>query len=157
MKRPTDSAVVLPKLARPLSFAGLMTLYESNYVRLGWLLPVLPPPGARLMSAGSGDLPLYLDVTEVARYTTTLRLTYLFPDGPQLSADPDLRVRVYHDANLAEAMDCTPRPRHRVLKPFTTGHGSELERRWMRNMMLNKWLEYCADHGHRFSLNDTGA
>lgn len=152
--RPTDSTVVLPKPARPVSFAGLMTLYESNCVRLGWLLPQLPPAGARLVSAGARDLPLYLDVTEVARYTTTLRLTYLFQDGPGLVADPDLRVRVYHDAHLVEAMDCTARHRHRALAPFATGRGSELERRWVRNVMLNKWLEFCADHGHRFSLDD---
>ena len=27
----------------------------------------------------------------------------------------------------------------------------ELDQRWARNMMLNKWLEYCVERGHRFS------
>ena len=26
----------------------------------------------------------------------------------------------------------------------------ELQQRWSRNMVLNKWLEYCVDRGHRF-------
>jgi uncharacterized protein YqiB (DUF1249 family) len=25
-------------------------------------------------------------------------------------------------------------------------------RRWSCNMLLNKWLEYCAGNGHRFAL-----
>jgi uncharacterized protein YqiB (DUF1249 family) len=27
---------------------------------------------------------------------------------------------------------------------------SELDDRWRRNTMLNKWLEYCVDRGHQF-------
>ena len=26
----------------------------------------------------------------------------------------------------------------------------EMGERWARNMLLNKWLEYCAERGHRF-------
>ncbi len=142
---------MLPKPARPVSFAGLMTLYESNHVRLKWLLPELPGHHCCLVSTTPTDMSLYLRVVEVSRYTTTLVLTYLFQEGPLLAADPDLTVRVYHDARMVEAMGCTDRHRHRALQQFATGQGSELERRWVRNIMLNKWLEYCADHGHQFS------
>ena len=133
-----------------------MTLYESNYVRLKWLLPELPADNTCLVSNVGADMALYLRVTEVSRYTTTLVLTYLFQDGPQLVADPDLSIRVYHDARMVEAMACTDRHRHRALREFATGQGSELERRWTRNIMLNKWLEYCADHGHRFGPEPAG-
>jgi hypothetical protein len=37
-----------------------------------------------------------------------------------------------------------------VLKRFATGHGGELQQRWTRNLMLNKWLEYASERGHRF-------
>lgn len=148
---------MLPGPARPVTFAGLMTLYESNYVRLQWLLPELPRQDACLVSTASADMALYLRVLEVCRYTTTLWLTYLFQDGPQPVADPDLSIRVYHDARMVEAMACTDRHRHRVLREFATGEGSELERRWARNTMLNKWLEYCADHGHRFTQHTARA
>jgi uncharacterized protein YqiB (DUF1249 family) len=47
-------------------------------------------------------------------------------------------------------MACRSHHLHRALKAFDTGPGEELSRRWIRNCMLNKWLEYCADHGHRF-------
>lgn len=128
-----------------------MTLYESNFIRLGWLLPKLPPSGTSLVSRVQSDIPLHLTVGEVSPYTTTVTLTYLFEEGADWVADPDLQVRLYHDASLAEAMACTDTHRHKALQAFTTGNGTELQRRWARNMMLNKWLEYCADRGHLFT------
>ena len=126
-----------------------MGLYESNYIRLGWLLGTLDTLTGEHRSSVTGDLPLVVTVTDVQRYTTTLHLTYWFDEDGERIADPDLNVRIYHDAHLAEAMSCRNSRRHQALRSFDTDHGSELRRRWMRNMMLNKWLEYCADLGHR--------
>lgn len=135
-------------LWQPRSFVGLMMLYESNHLRLKRLLGgIVPAPGESLVSRVPGDLALHLDGMERSRYTTTFRLTYWF-DGEL--ADPDLIVRLYHDACLVEAMQCGHQHRHRLLRRFPTDHGGELERRWMRNLMLNKWLDYCHERGHRF-------
>jgi uncharacterized protein YqiB (DUF1249 family) len=62
-----------------------------------------------------------------------------------------MRVRIYHDAHLVEAQQCAgvhiqPLPGGVRLSPER-----ELDQRWARNMMLNKWLEYCVERGHRFS------
>ena len=66
---------------------------------------------------------------------------------------PDMQVRVYHDARLAEARSCAE-PRVDVVPAAVCRlHDSlrgELDRRWARNMLLNKWLEYCTERGHRF-------
>lgn len=135
------------ELGRPRSFIGLMSLYDTNHLRLQRLLG-----GARLAAGDAvvsrvpGDLALHLDCLDCSRFTTTYRLTYWFDDQP----DPDLTVRVYHDANLAEAMACGHLHRHRLLRRFPTDRGGELQRRWTRNLMLNKWLEYCHERGHRF-------
>jgi uncharacterized protein YqiB (DUF1249 family) len=149
----SDSIVSIPRMTRPGSFAALMTLYESNYVRLGWLLPDVRSAEPEQSSIVPGDLPLYLTVLERTRYTTTLCMTYYFDEDGLRIADPDLQVRVYHDARLAEAMACTHHHRHAALREFDTGPGVELNRRWARNVMLNKWLEYCADRGHRFTVS----
>lgn len=145
-----DSLLRLPCGTRPGSFAALMSLYESNYIRLGWLLSDLSAIGNVLLSAPADDLPLHLLLVERSRYTTTVRLTYYFDECGERVADPDLLVRIYHDALLAEAMACSQRHRHEALKGFDTRPGAELSRRWTRNVMLNKWLEYCLDKGHRF-------
>lgn len=149
-----DSLLKLARPARPGSFTALMSLYESNHVRLGWLLPASHRFGPDLVSAPETDLPLFLDVLERARYTTTLRMTYFFEEDGAWVPDPDLRIRIYHDARLAEVMACTPRPRHEALRGFDAGAGAELSRRWTRNVMLNKWLEYCLDRNHRFRPRD---
>ena len=128
-----------------------MHLYESNYVRLHWIVDDPRRLPAESVSRSSADLPLHLTVLDRNPYTTTLRLTYLFEDGGDAIADPDLTVRIYHDAGMAEAMACRRLHIHRALQAFDTGPGDELSRRWVRNSMLNKWLEYCADHGHRFA------
>ncbi|MFK8030402.1 MAG: DUF1249 domain-containing protein [Gammaproteobacteria bacterium] len=136
---------------RPGSFTALMALYESNYLRLNWLIDELECSRGDYRSDSPDDFSLHLSVKDVARYTTSIHLTYWFDgEGPEPLADPDLDIRVYHDARLAEAMACRHNRRHTVLQGFMTDHGSELSKRWARNMMLNKWLEYCADANHRF-------
>jgi uncharacterized protein YqiB (DUF1249 family) len=136
-------------LAPARSFAGLMTLYETSYLRLRRLLGDPALLAARSVSSAAADLPLHVEVLERAPYTTTLRMTYWFAAGTAPTADPDLVVRVYRDARLAEACSCAERPHHRALSAYARRGATELERRWLMNVMLSKWLEYCLDVGHR--------
>src|SRR5882762_8828023 len=46
--------------ARPGSFVSLMTLYESNFVRLGWLVSDLRAISDRVVSKTASDCDLYL-------------------------------------------------------------------------------------------------
>ncbi len=66
-------------------------------------------------------------------------------------ADPDLEIRVYHDARLAEASACGRWIRHQSLAHVRAGIPAQLGERWLRNMMLNKWLDYCLERGHEFT------
>jgi uncharacterized protein YqiB (DUF1249 family) len=120
----------------PRSFVSLMTLYESNYIRLGWLIPHLDTLEGHLVSEVDGDPALHLEVIERTPYTLLFNLSYRLADRQV----PDMQVRVYRDARVAEAHSCAGAP----------AGGAELQKRWARNMMLNKWLEYCAGRGHRF-------
>jgi uncharacterized protein YqiB (DUF1249 family) len=128
-----------------------MSLYESNYIRLGWLVPDLERMPLQTRSQVPGDLPLHLRIEERSRYTTTITLTYLFDsaDGNSL-ADPDLQIRIYHDARLAEAQACARWHRHELLASIRSELAVALGDRWLRNVMLNKWLDYCVERGHRF-------
>jgi uncharacterized protein YqiB (DUF1249 family) len=134
--------------ARPRGFVALMGLYESNYLRLSHLAGNLAALADRACSSVPGDCELLLEVVERSPYTTVADLTYLLPaagtaagDGAEADRLPDLRLKVYHDARLVEA--AWSRPAGAVER--------ELVHRWARNMMLNKWLEYCLDRGHRFT------
>ncbi len=133
--------------SRPGSFVGLMTLYESNYIRLGWLAGDLRMLAGSHSSQAHADCELQLRVVERGPYTTMLQLTYAFGRGDEVPDAPDLAVRIYHDARVAEAHAIGTPLRRSVRLPVD---GDGLDARWARNVMLNKWLEYCVDRGHRF-------
>jgi len=140
--------------ARPRSFVALMGLYESNYIRLSWLAGEVLALDGQHRSKVPGDCDLLLTLTDRSPYTTTVNLTYLFAEesGPDnVVRLPDMQVRVYHDAHLAEAHEWAGSHSQPVLKALRTHAERELDQRWARNVMLNKWLEYCVERGHRFS------
>jgi len=156
-----DTTTVVSWRARPRTFVALMGLYESNFIRLGWLAGNLRELSGQYLSSVRGDCDLVLTVTERSPYTSTVNLTYLLPEASGPRPYPDMRVRIYHDAHLVEAQPWNsvhsqraaacgahvqPQPRARRGSPER-----ELDQRWARNMMLNKWLEYCVERGHRFS------
>ena len=143
-----DSLLVPQTIVKPRSFVGLMALYESNYLRLLRLLPELEQLDGCFRSRVAGDCDLYLEVLERSRYTVTLSLTYHLKTDDGLILDPDITVRAYLDGHLAEAMMVGKRQRHMVLRKFLDEHKRELDLRWRRNIVLNKWLEYLSDQGH---------
>jgi uncharacterized protein YqiB (DUF1249 family) len=136
--------------AQPGSFVSLMTLYESNFVRLRWLVRDLRSITSCAVSKVEADCDLHLTPLEISRYTSVFRLTYEFGEKLPPLRDPDLEVCVYHDARLAEVRSFRGFRRHPQLAKLHCGLKRELDQRWTRNMMLNKWLEYCAERGHHF-------
>jgi uncharacterized protein YqiB (DUF1249 family) len=148
----SDDLCTISWRARPRSFVSLMTLYESNYIRLGWLVPDLRRMRGSLTSAVAGEPALELAVVEQCRYTTALHMTYVVGEGAAVAREPQLEVRVYHDARLAEACGAGSPPTHPRLRRLAAGVAASRGQRWSCNMLLNKWLEYCVESGHRFAV-----
>jgi len=132
------------------NFAGLMELYECNYIRLRNLVPDLDVMQDHVISRIDGKLDLHLRVVERCKFTTTLNLTYYFHDEAGSFPAPDMQVRMYHDAQVGEVISCGRRRgvRHAVYnRMFNTYTLSE---KWRMNRFLQKWLGYCLLQGHRF-------
>jgi uncharacterized protein YqiB (DUF1249 family) len=146
----TDVLSIVSWRSRPRSFVALMSLYESNYLRLAALTGDLKSMDDVRVSRVPEDCDLRLTVTERSPYTTSFDLTYLFPEPDGLTTYPDMRVRVYHDARLVEAQEWASQHEHEALRRLRGVAERELDQRWARNTMLNKWLEYCIDRGHGF-------
>ena len=145
----SDVLSIVSWRSRPRSFVALMSLYESNYLRLAQLCGDLKTLAGVRVSRVPKDCDLRLMVTERSPYTTSFDLTCLFdPEG--LATYPDMRVRVYHDARLVEAQEWASQHEHEALRRMRGVAERELDQRWARNTMLNKWLEYCIDRGHGF-------
>ena len=147
----SDSYIVPECVIGPGSFGGLMALYESNFIKFSRLAgSVGDEPGRDYFSKVTTDCNLYLSVEASTRYTRDVRLTYRFPEADRLVADPDLRVRVYLDARMTEVSGWARHHQHPLLRGLAQRFKREIDRRWSRNMMLSKWLDFLTDKGHSF-------
>jgi uncharacterized protein YqiB (DUF1249 family) len=146
----SDVLSIVSWRSRPRSFVALMSLYESNYLRLAHLAGDLKSLDDVRVSRVPEDCAVRLMVTDRSPYNTSFDLTYLFADADGLTTYPDMRVRVYHDARLVEAQEWASQHEHEALRRLRGAAERELDQRWARNTMLNKWLEYCIDRGHGF-------
>ena len=136
---------------RPRSFAGLMEMYEANYMRLRRLYPEPYDVEDCAVSQVRGTVDLHLEVLARSSYTSTLRLTYYLKDQHgALNPDPDIRLRVYHDALQAEVLSWSSRwiSRHACARASADRHA--LSGKWTMNRFLYKWLNYCLRQGHHF-------
>lgn len=143
-----DHQLVPETVVKPNSFVGLMAVYESNFLRLQQLIPEIERVDGYFRSRVAGDCDLHVEIIERSRYTITLSLSYFFEENGARVADPDMRIRVYLDGKLAEAMHFRGEHRHPTLRKLSRTHRCELDARWRRNIVLNKWLDYLIDQGH---------
>jgi uncharacterized protein YqiB (DUF1249 family) len=134
---------------RPPDFSRLMTQYAENYRQLQLLFDDLDLGHDRYISCVPGELSIYIEITERHRYTTIARMTYFIEDSAgRVSRDPDAHIRIYHDAELAEATHCYPgsisQPMFGALVPVS----DVVEHRWRMNLFLDRWLGYLLGQGH---------
>lgn len=134
---------------KPGGYASLMDLYENNYLRLKKLLPEPEAFTGEAVSVRDGCLDLHVVLLESSRYTSTYRLTYYFASGTGDApvAEPDLTLRVYHDAALVEVLG--GRLQHGRLR-LKSLPGEALRLKWKLNRFLYRWLGYCLHLGHQF-------
>lgn len=135
---------------QPRTLASLLDLQEACYLRLQRLIPDLERMPDHAVSSLSGALDLQLFINHRHRFTTDLVLTYLLADeaGGELR-EPNLNIRVYHDARMAEATSGRLRQHHRH-RCWRHAEPSELEVKWDLNRFLQRWLGYCLHQGHLF-------
>jgi len=150
-----DSYILPECIVRPGSFGGLMVLYEANFIKFNQLVEEMRSFSGEAVSTARTDCDLYLGVTEKTKYTSSIRLTYLFAGvNNQPLADPDLMAKIYFDAGIVEVRGWRNGSRHQILRSLSQRYASPrtVDLCWARNIMLSKWLDYLLDKGHRFSL-----
>lgn len=129
------------------TLTALMEMGEINYYRMLRLVPDLSRLPRHCVSRVPGCLELHLEVRHLWRYTSDLVLTYRFATQDEVQSEPQLNIRLYHDARSAEA-----------ISGILHGHGAldaldpqfTLHHKWILNRFLYKWLSYCLRRGHCF-------
>lgn len=166
----------LKKFLNRNKFAGLMSLYDSNFHSFMRLMPDLHKLPILCCSRVNNSPDLYVEVLERCKFTTIIKLTYFFElttindeqtsdvkistelgelsgQGSEFIPDPDLTIRIYHDAKVVEAVSC----REQGFMPIGTNdlHDAEqIECRWESNLFLQKWLQFTFEMGHKFDLQN---
>lgn len=129
-------------------FASLMELYENNYLLIRLLIPELRQLGeGTYVSIVPGALDLQLSRIEHCRYTTTFNLTYRFENSLRQPFEPNLTIRLYHDARTAEVVTGLVQTQREQTRR-TRG----LDNSWRLNRFLYKWMRYCLHQGHSFEV-----
>ncbi len=132
----------------PRGFVSLMDLYENNYLRIKRLIPDLNNLPENSISQRLGCLSLHLHIIERSKFTTTIFLSYYFEEEGGMVAEPDLTLRIYHDAHQVEVL--TGHLRHGRLR-YDHIPEKAIKIKWQLNRFLYKWLGYCLYLGHSFS------
>ena len=153
----SDSYIVPECIVQPGSFGGLMALYEANFIKFFRLVGESNLTHQTYRSYTDRDCDLHLCIDSRSKYTRVFRLTYLFEDPQGPVAEPDLSLKIYLDARMTEVLSWSGQHRHDFLNSLVDRFGRELDRRWTRNMMLGKWLDYLLDRGHSFRPADVAA
>jgi uncharacterized protein len=142
---------------RHVTFAALMELYESSYLHLRRLCPDLDLMEGTRVSAVAGASDLHLTILERTPYTTRLRLSYEFGHGERVRRQPDMIIRMFHDARQAEVVGRYCRRRGEDVTVDAIAGVSGLACRWRHNRFLFKWLGFCLTQGHGFQIRETAA
>ena len=140
---------------RPESFAGLMEMYEINYIHLRLLLGDLRHFEHDVTGKAASHLPLSVQIKDRSKHTLTLLLTYHFMNeqGEIIETRPDLLVRVCHDSLQAEVITHKCRFSDERVHYWGRKPDSMLLCRWRMNRFLFKWLSYLRRHEYNFCID----
>lgn len=138
-----ELALAVTKRRYRVDLAAEQAECEVNYWRLSQLLREYAIEH-RSFDVGA-HLRMHVRIIERCPYTTTLEISQAPTAMPALA--PQLTVRVYHDARLAEVIEFAPwrRAQPRYDYPNPGMHQPNEKSQW--NHFLGEWLSHCLQHG----------
>lgn len=140
-----DHEIVPQSIAEPNSFVGLMTLYESNYVKLNHLFPNIKQyDDDRSIKSPFGN-DIQLGVNKKTKYTMIISMTYSFEESEIIEYEPNLTIKIYFDSRSAEVIGIGKLSKKNKLTDITYQNKDIINQLWRRNIILNKWLDYIID------------
>ncbi|MET0065173.1 MAG: DUF1249 domain-containing protein [Candidatus Thiodiazotropha sp.] len=126
----------------------VLDLSEENYRLLMRMAPDLTVMSGRAQSCLEQGMDLHLEILEQTPYTSLIHMTYYFSHSVGDYPDPDAELRVYHDSRQVDVVAL----RQSALPLEKWGRNPTVLQRWRINLFLSKWLQFCLESGHRFSL-----
>ncbi|ABC32643.1 uncharacterized protein conserved in bacteria [Hahella chejuensis KCTC 2396] len=123
---------------------------EANYFRLSKLVADREAGSEVTYSLHNHTAYLGLiriKVLESSRYTNLLFLEQVHAIGRWVN-NPQLTVRIYHDARMAEVISAVNHARVEAVNDYPNGKMHLPDEKLQLNQFLSEWLNYCLHHGH---------
>ena len=140
-----DHEIVPQSIAEPNSFVGLMTLYESNYIKLNHLFPKIRQYDTDKSIKSPFGNDIHLGISKKTKYTMIISMTYSFEESEIIEYEPNLTIKVYFDSRSAEVISIGKLSKKSKLRDITYQNKNIINELWRRNIILNKWLDYIID------------
>jgi len=123
--------------------------FEGNYRRLLKLNNMLTDDTQAhvLLNVGEhfvGTVSIIL--LEQTKYTDTLLLRQTAAAGRWLN-DPEMTVRLYHDASVAEVISCKGHRKIEATNQYPNRFMHHPDEKSQLNAFLSEWLNFCLLHG----------
>lgn len=126
-----------------------MAICQSNYGRLLRLLPEWQASARRDFDLcyESREVQVSVWVEEAFRYTSTVVMRQTQTGGSPWLDTPDIVIRIYHDARMAEVI-CTRRRRHLSgVYSYPNANMHQPDEKFQLNQHLAEWLNQCLSFG----------
>ena len=140
-----DHEIVPQSIAEPGSFVGLMTLYESNYIKLNYLFPEIRQYNTDKSIKSLFGNDIHLGINKKTKYTMIISMTYSFEEIDIIEYEPNLTIKIYFDSRSAEVIGVGKLNKKSRLRDITYQNKNIINQLWRRNIILNKWLDYIID------------
>jgi uncharacterized protein YqiB (DUF1249 family) len=119
-----------------------MWVYEKNYVCLVRLLPFLfECKGLISVCARHSNSRLAVSILEQCRYTQVVEIKHIFNEASQYIHELSMKVRIYHDAQLAEVISYQGHSRMHSKYPYPNQKMFHRDEKRQANYLLHDWLD----------------
>ncbi|EPJ46924.1 MAG: hypothetical protein OFPI_32970 [Osedax symbiont Rs2] len=133
-----------------------MALCEANYARLLKLLPDIDQCQQRdfIIDIGGHQSIVSLQIQERFKFTTTVLVSQGQCNAIQSAKvkalfSPQLQVRLYHDAKMAEVINPHKRSQLQGSYRYPNDAMFHVDEKIQLNEYLAQWLSHCLTHGYQ--------
>ncbi len=128
-----------------------MWVFENNYRNLLRLFPDLIDLATPEINISNASMALSVTVRECSRYTTTIAIRHSFHEQLPWLADMTMKVRIYHDAQVAEVLSYQGQHRFEGRYDYPNPQMRHRDEKRQLNHLLQEWLGYCLANYDSFS------
>ncbi|MCF6235210.1 MAG: DUF1249 domain-containing protein [Gammaproteobacteria bacterium] len=129
-------------------FYSWARVYEINHRLLLKLIPELKELPDEIFLLDGGSCTVAVSVVERCKFTTSITLSHDLKSHDLFVINPSVKIRIYHDARLAEVVACQQDSKFFAVYPFILAKVPFQNEKRDVNLFLREWLNHCLAQGY---------